>query len=360
MTEKDNREKYVFISHSNKSGDKELTQRLYEYLTRNKVCCWYDGNLGNGKWARQIYNKILDASVFVLVASENSLTSPEVETEISMIREITKNDDHLFVPFIIDRYYFSMDRQKGAIGYYLGNNRYEGVVLSHYPDEQDAFAALLKMICPFVTALQNNPDDFKMAEDGTTLLEYAGNDGSVELPPYVKKVGEKAFKGNADLKKIIVPQNVQEIDEYAFYGCKNLAVAEGGAGLIKCHNTAFMGTFLFNNVENKVILGVQFGDDDAGEKAEVKEGVRIIADEAFVCGALKTVKLPEGLEYIGARAFEENIFLESVEIPSSVRAIGDKAFFGCVKLGKMVFDGEIVGETEKYVRNTELITKGDK
>ena len=48
----------------------------------------------------------------------------------------------------------------------------------------------------------------------------------------------------------------------------------------------------------------------------------------------KQIKLPDGLDAIGAGWFRDTV-VECVFIPSSVRAIGDNAFSGCKKLQKV-------------------------
>ncbi|GHV89606.1 hypothetical protein AGMMS50268_01090 [Spirochaetia bacterium] len=55
------------------------------------------------------------------------------------------------------------------------------------------------------------------------------------------------------------------------------------------------------------------------------DSLSTIADGAFSCNLLKSVKLPKDLEGIGSRAFMNNC-LESIVIPNSVRTIGAEAF----------------------------------
>ena len=78
-------QKYIFISHSNRPGDYELTNRLFRFLTAHNLCCWYDGLIGAGNWQKQIYSHLVDASLFIFVASKNSLVSREVKNERTMM-----------------------------------------------------------------------------------------------------------------------------------------------------------------------------------------------------------------------------------------------------------------------------------
>ncbi len=63
-----------------------------------------------------------------------------------------------------------------------------------------------------------------------------------------------------------------------------------------------------------------------------------IADTAFLnCDTIKTIKLPDGLKYIGAGAFHGCAVLEEINVPDSVISVGDYAFFGCTSLTKLRF-----------------------
>ncbi len=58
--------------------------------------------------------------------------------------------------------------------------------------------------------------------------------------------------------------------------------------------------------------------------------VRGIADNSFMLmDNLKSLVLPQGIEYVGTYAFSDCAQLESVSIPSSVTSIGDYAFSAC-------------------------------
>ncbi len=63
-----------------------------------------------------------------------------------------------------------------------------------------------------------------------------------------------------------------------------------------------------------------------------------IADNAFSRSSaiIRTVVLPNTMQYIGYCAFEKCIWLESISIPDSVADIGVKAFFGCARLKEFV------------------------
>ena len=66
------------------------------------------------------------------------------------------------------------------------------------------------------------------------------------------------------------------------------------------------------------------------------------------CWNLKTVRFPEGLEYLGVACFSITD-LESVDFPASLRTISQEAFFQCENLKSARFAGglEVLGTDDK-------------
>ena len=63
----------------------------------------------------------------------------------------------------------------------------------------------------------------------------------------------------------------------------------------------------------------------------IKEGVRIICDEAFYyCTSLSSLVIPNSVTSIGDRAFCGCRSLTDIVIPDSVTSIGNCAFSGCM------------------------------
>ena len=117
-------------------------------------------------------------------------------------------------------------------------------------------------------------------DDGDTGLV------SVTLPVTVTSVGDSAFKGRTDIRRIIFEGRVETIGNSAFENCTAL------------------------------------------EEAALPDSVKSIGNRAFYnCMSLRTIPLYEGLEKIGSQAFEGCNFDRSVIIvPSTVAEMGAKAF----------------------------------
>lgn len=77
-------------------------------------------------------------------------------------------------------------------------------------------------------------------------------------------------------------------------------------------------------------------------------GLQVIDDEAFEGTALQSVELPESLREIGDRAFAENKDLAVIRMPDSLDRIGEDILAGSDQAAMAVFaDSEILGELQR-------------
>ena len=70
--------------------------------------------------------------------------------------------------------------------------------------------------------------------------------------------------------------------------------------------------------------------------------VKSIGDSAFYgCTGLKNITIPDSVTSIGNGAFSSCIGLTSVTIPDGVKDIGTSTFWGCSNLKDIIFNGTI-------------------
>lgn len=86
---------------------------------------------------------------------------------------------------------------------------------------------------------------FKIVGDGI-LIAYGGTDSVVNIPDGVKQIGPMVFQDHMGITAVNIPASVQVIGEGAFIGCKNLKTVNGGTGLIRIEDRAFMDCPLSN------------------------------------------------------------------------------------------------------------------
>ncbi|MBQ9008415.1 MAG: TIR domain-containing protein, partial [Clostridia bacterium] len=105
----------VFISYSSK--DKTIADAVCNYLETNGVKCWYaPRDIAPGEtWEGAIVKAIQEASIFVLVFTENSNTSEQVQREVSnAFRSMC-----IVIPFKVDQTEASPN-----LSYYLANTHW--------------------------------------------------------------------------------------------------------------------------------------------------------------------------------------------------------------------------------------------
>ncbi len=161
---------------------------------------------------------------------------------------------------------------------------------------------------------------------------------------YVVREGTRtiaSFTGCREMTGITIPDTVTSLQYYAFQGCTSLEKIELPDTLINVYSNAFEDTAYYNNEENyennvlyigKYLIGA---NDNVNGDITVKDGTKVIANNALRgMHKVKSVKLPDTLEYIGISAFY-SCDLTEVVLPESVSFVGFSAFCGCESLKKI-------------------------
>ena len=74
----------------------------------------------------------------------------------------------------------------------------------------------------------------------------------------------------------------------------------------------------------------------------IPDGVIYIGQRAFSkCSSLESVTIPSSVVSIGGHAFEDCVSLETIEIPDSVTSIGQYSFLGCISLKEVTLPIEL-------------------
>lgn len=148
------------------------------------------------------------------------------------------------------------------------------------------------------------------AEEGKDIPSV--KEGTIGLADY-------SFSECMFMTQLGLPDSLEYIGEATFSGCMFLQIVNMPASLKRIGDYAFYNS------------SVSFGDVDPD--AEMLP---------------LTAIFPEGLEYIGRSAFYGCINLLKVDIPGTVKTIGDYAFFGCAKIGGFTAINPETGVETKY------------
>lgn len=177
-----------------------------------------------------------------------------------------------------------------------------------------------------------------IAKDTSIITLVAGCKTTV-IPNTVNTIGQYAFHGCPGLESMEIPASVTEIFEYAFYDCNDLrtvdfaintAVGYGDSGaMLRIRESAFEDCDSLSSVELGKLKHLMYIDKNAFSRTnlsevEIPNSVRIIGERAFLGLGLE-VKLPESLVEIGSSAFAGHRS-RNIGIPDSVKKIGDGAF----------------------------------
>ncbi|MGB4091288.1 MAG: leucine-rich repeat protein [Ruminococcus flavefaciens] len=207
--------------------------------------------------------------------------------------------EELVIPDGVERLYFSVkdcpNLKKVVIPESVkeiwGFERCKNVIIyGKSGSEAEVFS--VKANFPFVALDDEAPSRplVLFSDDGTELEKFPSKyEGETyTVPEGVKRIKRYAF-ANCKIKKVILPESLEEIEDYAFSHAASL------------------------------------------ESVEFNEGLSVIGMSAFSGCDLRSVKLPESLKKIEKYAFEDNTELSEITIPEGVLRFS-APFGGCTSL----------------------------
>lgn len=170
-----------------------------------------------------------------------------------------------------------------------------------------------------------------MPNSVTSITDYAfeGCKGltTIKLSDSLTSIGRNAFYACDNLSSITIPNSVSSIGDRAFSECDSMeSINVEPNNLYYCD----VDGVLFN--KNKTTL-IAYPNKKPNSSYIIPDSVKSIAYESFGgCTGLKTVTIPNSVTSIGARAFALCAGLTTVKIPSSVNQIGYQPFGDCTDL----------------------------
>lgn len=166
---------------------------------------------------------------------------------------------------------------------------------------------------------------------GSSVFESCSNLRKVYLPKSLIKLNSDLFADDVALEEIVFPQDLQEIDCGVFSGCTSLKKVILPASVVEINGSAFKKTvaleeIVFSN-SLRTIGHSTFSDCSSLTSVQLPDAVEVLGEKAFRnCKNLRSVKLSKSLKKIGSEAFSGCENLKEVEIPASVEEIGREAF----------------------------------
>lgn len=216
------------------------------------------------------------------------------------------------------------------------------------------------------------PDDVKRI--GSEAFEYTKLLKHINFPASLRSIGREAFSGSGiAMNPLVLPKSLEVIEERAFSQCRGFQEVEWPSSLKKIQQYAFSETaittlsipdnleelgnmaFSFAKLQNVSFpntnidfdfYGGQFSTntdltqmylgegmtkipnhflylDTALVEVNIPHSVKQIGDEAFnYCWSLKSLELPLGVESLGKCALGDMTALEQLVLPASVKTLG--------------------------------------
>lgn len=159
---------------------------------------------------------------------------------------------------------------------------------------------------------------------------------SIILPDNLIEIEHYAFGICSELNQIVIPENVKSIGDSAFRSCEGLTTITIRNGLKCIGNLAFMDCVNLLNITlpesvNSIGRACFSGCDNL---SNIQMPVELYAfDQVFYnCQGLKTIDIPEGVTAIGIQCFGYCTNLESISFPKTLKEIGTNAFDYCTSL----------------------------
>ena len=157
---------------------------------------------------------------------------------------------------------------------------------------------------------------------------------TIDLGEGISTIGESAFERCTSLGAVALPDSITSLGEYSFYKCSGMSTLTIGDGIITIPFRAFEACTSLSVVE--------FG-----------EQVQEIGEYAFgYCESLVSLEFPQSLTTLGGAAFVSCIGLKEVIVPDSVTSMVGATFIGCTSLERAVLSlnlktagGSIFGNT---------------
>jgi hypothetical protein len=149
-----------------------------------------------------------------------------------------------------------------------------------------------------------------------------GTLNNIEIPNTVTSIGACAFSGNTSLESVALPSGLSSVGGYVFEGCSALAQVEIPEGVTTLSTGMFENCDLREVTIPSTVTVIPFNAFENNKylaSLSIPSSVKRIENSAFYgCESLTRLELPEGLEYLGYFAFQNCSYLEEVVLPSTL------------------------------------------
>ena len=245
-----------------------------------------------------------------------------------------------------------------------------------YSDDHDETYALLTSIdVDANNKVYSSDDGMLYSKDGTTLLMCPRGKKSAAIADHATTIAPEAFYACTSLESVSIPDSVVIIGEDAFWDCTKLTGITIPNKVTNIESGLFWGCESLESVN--IPASVSTISADAFNYCEKLESINVDSNNQNYCtvdGALynkdittlvkcpagkDSIDIPSTVKTIGNNAFQSCDKLTSFTIPVSVTSIGDNAFESCTKLSSITIPDSVtsIGEYAfDYCENLKSVT----
>lgn len=178
----------------------------------------------------------------------------------------------------------------------------------------NAFSKSVKIICEEGSAAEawakEKGYSTKEYIDGP---EYTITNGVLTFNSKLKSIEASKFKGNGEIREVVIGENITKIGNSAFEGCPNLKKIQFNAKNVEMNNSSSVSIFKNCPVEELVF----------GPKVEV------VPRQTFRnLNSLKSVRIPGNVKEVQMSAFYGDKAIEEIVIEEGVETLVEYCFYG--------------------------------
>ena len=169
---------------------------------------------------------------------------------------------------------------------------------------EDAYNTDMTLYAKWANEDDTIPYNYRVLDDGTVeILSYKGKRRFITIPDYIEgrqvsSIGNYAFKGNSNLRRVILPHYLKNIGDFAFSDCTKLVTV-----------------------------------DIPDEVTDI--GIRAFFGDAHIT----SLTLGKSVVNIGDQAFSMCVLVRSVYLPATVLNVNGSVFAGDVSMESILCDG---------------------
>ena len=184
-----------------------------------------------------------------------------------------------------------------------------------------------------------------------TITGYSGNATALYIPGEIDghevvAIGDRAFENRTDLRTVMIPDSVTEIEAYSFNNCTNLS------NVTLSKSLKYMGGRAFGSCEKITQIEIPKSLDNCGNS-----GYASYHGPFGACSGLKKITFEEGATEVSNGLFRGCTGLEEISIPASVIKIERYTFADCTNLKNVYFSNGVKNVENNAFTNCTSLTK---